>query len=67
MSPAAEPEAEPGPEVIGAPAPEPGTEVPDVKVEGLEPTFRHLDDPDLGYQQVKAVRNADGSISAGWE
>ena len=48
-----------GPRCRGA-RPEPGTEVPDVKVEGLEPTFRHLDDPDLGCQQVKAVRNADG-------
>ena len=41
--------------------------VAEVKVEGLEPTFRHLDDPDLGWQQVKAVRNADGSTSSVWE
>ncbi len=41
--------------------------VPDVKVAGLEPTFRHLDDPDLPWQQVKVVRNADGSTSSVWE
>jgi hypothetical protein len=36
----------------------------DVRVPGLEPTFRHLDDPDVTWQQVKAVRNADGSVSS---
>jgi hypothetical protein len=41
--------------------------VPDVKVEGAEPTFRHLDDPDMTWQQVKAVRTADGSTSSVWE
>ena len=40
---------------------------PDVKVEGLEPTFRHTADPDIGWQQVKAIRNADGSTSSVWE
>ncbi len=45
----------------------PDGEVPDVKVPGLEPTFRHLDDPDVPWQQVKAVHNADGSTSSVWE
>ncbi len=38
-----------------------------VKVPGLEPTFRHLDDPDVPWQQVKSIRNADGSTSSVWE
>ena len=38
-----------------------------VKVPGLEPTFRHVDDPDVTWQQVKAIRNADGSVSSVWE
>ena len=41
--------------------------VADVEVDGLEPTFRHLDDPDLGWQRVKSIRNADGSTSSVWE
>lgn len=41
--------------------------IPEVRVEGLEPTFRSLDDPDMEWQQVKAVRNADGSTSSVWE
>lgn len=41
--------------------------VSEVKVAGLAPTFRHLDDPDLPWQQVKVVRNADGSTSSVWE
>jgi hypothetical protein len=40
---------------------------PDVKVDGLLPTFRHLDDPDMGFQRVKSVGNADGSVSSVWE
>jgi hypothetical protein len=40
---------------------------PDVRVPGLEPTFRHLDDPDMGWQEVKSIRNADGSTSSVWE
>jgi hypothetical protein len=32
-----------------------------------EPTFRHVDDAGVEWQQVKAVRNADGSTSAVWE
>jgi hypothetical protein len=31
------------------------------RVEGKEPIFRHLDDPDVPWQAVKAQRNADGS------
>ncbi len=39
----------------------------DVAVPGLVPTFRHVDDPSVGWQQVKAVRNADGTTSSVWE
>ncbi|MGA8724388.1 MAG: hypothetical protein WB565_05060 [Acidimicrobiales bacterium] len=38
-----------------------------VKVPGLEPTFRLLDDPDVPWQQVKSIRNADGTTSSVWE
>jgi len=54
----AEPDANAGPEIDA---------MPEVKVAGLEPTFRHLDDPDMGWQQVKVIRNADGSTSSVWE
>lgn len=30
---------------------------------GEQPVFRHLDDPDVPWQRVKAQRNADGSES----
>ena len=33
----------------------------------MEPTFRHIDDPDMGWQQVKAVGRADGSVASVWE
>jgi hypothetical protein len=33
----------------------------------LEPTFRHVDDADMSWQQVKTVRNADGTTSSVWE
>lgn len=36
---------------------------PDPKVPGLEATFRHLDDDDVPWQQVKAQRNADGTVA----
>src|SRR3954447_20087542 len=39
----------------------------DPKVPGREPVFRHLDDPDVTWQQVKRQRNADGSEAAVWE
>lgn len=32
-----------------------------------EPTFRHLDDADVPWQEVKRQRNADGSTSSVWE
>ena len=32
-----------------------------------EPIYRHLDDPDLAWQQVKRQRNADGTESSVWE
>ena len=35
--------------------------------EGIEPTFRHLDDPNVPWQAVKAQRNADGSVAHVWE
>ena len=38
-----------------------------VKVPGLEPVFRHLDDPDVPWQQVRAVRRADGTMASVWE
>ena len=31
------------------------------KVPGLEPTFRHLDDPDQKWQEVRSVQRADGT------
>src|SRR5438067_4596011 len=31
------------------------------KVAGRQPVFRHLDDPDVTWQQVRRQRNADGS------
>jgi hypothetical protein len=41
-----------------------GDEGPNVA--GLEAAFRHVDDPDLGWQQVKAVRRADGTTASVW-
>jgi len=38
-----------------------------IKIPGVEPTFRHVDDADMSWQQVKAVRNADGTTSSVWE
>jgi hypothetical protein len=40
---------------------------PDPRDPGKEPTYRHLDDPDVPWQQVKRQRNADGSESSVWE
>ena len=39
----------------------------DPKVVGAEPIFRHLDDPDMTWQQCRRQRNADGSESSVWE
>jgi hypothetical protein len=42
----------------------PVSDAPDnPRVEGLEPTFRAFDDPDVPWQQVKAQRNADGTTA----
>jgi hypothetical protein len=43
--------------------PSPEQAPPSPKKEGLEPTFRHLDDPEAPWLDIKAQRNADGSIS----
>lgn len=32
-----------------------------------KPVFRHLEDPDVSWQEVKRVQNADGSTSSVWE
>jgi len=32
-----------------------------------EPVFRHLDDPDVTWQQVKRLRRADGTEASVWE
>lgn len=37
------------------------------RVEGLEAVFRHLDDPDVPWQQVRAIRRADGTVASVWE
>jgi hypothetical protein len=47
--------------------PEPTPTPPSPRIEGLEPTFRHLDDPEVPWQAIKAQRNADGSLAHVWE
>ena len=37
------------------------------KIEGRQPIFRHLDDPDVSWQQVRRQRNADGTEASVWE
>jgi len=37
------------------------------RVPGRQPVFRHLDDADVPWQQVKRQRNADGTESSVWE
>lgn len=37
------------------------------RVRPLEPVFRHLDDDDVPWQQVRAIRRADGTIASVWE
>lgn len=37
------------------------------KIPGKEPTFRHLDDPDMKWQQVRRQKNADGTVASVWE
>jgi hypothetical protein len=39
----------------------------DMKVLGLEPTFRHLDDDDVPWQRVKSIRRSDGTTASVWE
>ena len=41
--------------------------IEDPRIDGLEPTFRHLDDPDVPWQQCRRQRNPDGSESSVWE
>jgi hypothetical protein len=41
--------------------------VTSLPIPGREPVFRHLDDPDVPWQQVKSQRNADGTTSSVWE
>jgi hypothetical protein len=43
------------------------SEPPSPKRDGAEPVFRHLDDPDVPWQAVKAQLNADGSVAHVWE
>lgn len=33
----------------------------------MEPVFRHIDDPDVPWVEVKRQRNADGTTSSVWE
>jgi hypothetical protein len=44
-----------------------GTSAPSLPVPGRAPIFRHLDDPDMTWQQCRRQRNADGSESSVWE
>ena len=37
------------------------TPVSNPKVDGVEPIFRHMDDDDMGWRNVRAQRNADGT------
>ena len=37
------------------------------KEPGLQPIFRHLDDLDVLWQQVRSVRLADGTVASVWE
>lgn len=39
----------------------------DPHVPGITPTFRHVDDPDMTWQQCRRQRNADGTESSVWE
>ena len=37
------------------------------KIEGREAVYRHLDDPDIRWQEVKSVRKRDGTTASIWE
>lgn len=39
------------------------TEPDNPRIDGLEPIFRDFDDPDVPWQNVRAQRNADGSVA----
>lgn len=51
---------------VSTPAP-PSDPPSDPRVPGAEPTFRHLDDPDVPWQPVRRQRNADGTEASVWE
>ena len=36
------------------------------KIAGKEPIFRHMDDPDVPFQRIRAQRNADGTIAVSY-
>ena len=62
----AAPGEEPGALRPGEPTRETGDhmtarEAESLPIAGLQPTFRHLDDPDVTWQKVRRQRNADGS------
>jgi hypothetical protein len=44
-----------------------GDDPPEARDPGKVPVFRHLDDHDVPWQQVKRQRNADGTESSVWE
>jgi hypothetical protein len=44
-----------------------GPGAPSPKVPGLEPTFRHLDDADQKWQEVRSIQRADGTKASIWE
>jgi hypothetical protein len=48
--------------VVDTPEPTAGPQVA-----GLSATFRHLDDPDVPWQQVKRIRTAAGTEASVWE
>ncbi len=35
--------------------------------DGPQPVFRHLDDQEVPWQEVKRQRNADGTTASVWE
>ena len=42
------------------------TAAPSPKAPGLEPTFRHLDDTDRKWREVRGIRRADGAKASRW-
>jgi hypothetical protein len=41
--------------------------IADPHIPGAAPIFRHLDDPDMTWQQCRRQRNADGTEASVWE